>query len=355
MYHTDRVNKLLKGENIYPIYMEISPCGTCNHRCIFCAFEYLEYKPQLIDRDILIKKLYELSSLGIKSIMYAGEGEPFIHKNMPEFIIHTKKADIDCAVATNAVLINKKIIEKCLDSLTWIRISMNAGTKKTYKKIHNSRDNDFDTVIKNMEEIVKIKNKNKYKCTIGVQTILLPDNLNEIEILAKLLKNIGINYLTIKPFIKHPMSKHNINKKFEYDNLLKLYDKLKKIPDENFSICDTSTRPSTFGIIFRLHGFKKLGDKKPYKRCLGLSFFAEIVSNGNVYTCGPYLGNDHFRYGNIYKNTFKEIWEGKKRKKILEFVAHKLNVDKCMTNCRLDEINRFLWRIKNPLPHDNFI
>lgn len=343
IYHIDRINCWLNGENICPVYMEISPCGTCNHRCIFCAFEYLEYKAKLINKDILIKRISELSKLGVKSIMYAGEGEPFIHKNMTEFIIHTKKSGIDCAVATNAVLINKKITNKCLSSLTWIRISMNAGTKETYKKIHKSRDNDFNTVIKNMEEMVKIKKKNKYKCTIGVQIILLPENFNEIIVLAKLLKNIGLDYLTIKPFIKHPMSKHNIAKNFRDSDLLELDEKIKTIPDNNFKI------------IFRLHGFQKLSEKKPYKKCLGLPFFAEIVSDGNVYTCGPYLGNENFCYGNIYKNTFKEIWESKRRKKILEFIQTKLNPNKCMTNCRLDEINRYLWELKNPTSHVNFI
>lgn len=343
MYHIDRVHKWLNGENIYPVYMEISPCGACNHRCIFCAFEYLNYKPKLIDSDILTKRISELGSLGVKSIMYAGEGEPFIHRDMVNFIIHTKKSGIDCAVATNAVLLNEEKINKCLGFLAWIRVSMNAGTKETYKKIHKSRDNDFNIVLKNIETAVKIKKKNKYKSTIGVQIILLPENYNEITILAKLLKNLGIDYLTIKPFIKHPMSMHNIVKKFSFKELSELDNKLKKISDNNFSV------------IFRLHGFEKLNENKIYKRCLGLQFFAEIVSDGNVYTCGPYLGNKNFCYGNIYKNTFKEIWNSKERKKNLEFIETELNPNKCMTNCRLDEINRYLWELKNPPSHVNFI
>ena len=31
IYHPDAVSRWLKGENIYPIEIEISPSGTCNH------------------------------------------------------------------------------------------------------------------------------------------------------------------------------------------------------------------------------------------------------------------------------------------------------------------------------------
>lgn len=342
IYHIDRVNRWFNGENIYPIYIEVSPCGTCNHRCIFCAFDYLSYKAQLIDKNIFIKTLTELGSLGIKSIMYAGEGEPFIHKNMVEFITHTKKSGIDCAIATNAILLNKEKIERILPSLSWIRVSMNAAKKETYEKIHKAKSIDFNTVIKNLETMAKTRKKNKYKTTIGVQIILLKENYNEIITLAKLLKNIGADYLTIKPFIQHLMSENVIKKEFSIKRLTELNEKLKK------------TNNNDFKIIFRLHGFDKLNKERIYKKCLGLPFFAEILSNGDVYTCGPYLGNKKFCYGNIYKNTFKEIWNSKTRKNVLKMIDN-LDVNKCMTNCRLDEINKYLWELKNPLPHDNFI
>lgn len=342
IYHIDRVNRWFNGENIYPIYIEVSPCGTCNHRCIFCAFDYLSYKPQLIDKNIFIKTLSELGSLGIKSIMYAGEGEPFIHKDMVEFITHTKKRCIDCAIATNGILLNKEKIERILPSLSWIRVSINAGKKGTYEKIHKAKSNDFNTVIKNLETMVKVREKNKYKSTIGIQIILLKENYDEIITLAKLLKNIGADYLTIKPFIQHPMSHNIIKKEFSIKKLTTLSEELKKINNNDFKI------------IFRLHGFDKLNKERIYKKCLGLPFFSEIVSNGYVYTCGPYLENKKFCYGNIYKNTFKEIWNSKTRKNVLKMVSN-INPNKCMTNCRLDEINKYLWELKNPLPHDNFI
>jgi hypothetical protein len=59
--------------------------------------------------------------------------------------------------------------------------------------------------------------------------------------------------------------------------------------------------------------------------------------------------------GNIYKNTFKQIWESEKHKKLLRFANEKLDSGKCRVNCRMDEVNRYLWELKHPPAHVNFI
>ena len=57
IYHPERVAEWLSGQQIYPIEMEVGLSGTCNHRCIFCAVDYMEYKPNLLPKDILLPNL----------------------------------------------------------------------------------------------------------------------------------------------------------------------------------------------------------------------------------------------------------------------------------------------------------
>ena len=86
-----------------------------------------------------------------------------------------------------------------------------------------------------------------------------------------------------------------------------------------------------------------------------LTNWTYIDAGGDVWGCSIYLGNQDFLYGNIYKNTFQEIWKGEKRKRSLEFVNEDLDICNCRVNCRMDEINRYLWELKNPPAHANFI
>jgi radical SAM protein with 4Fe4S-binding SPASM domain len=101
---------------------------------------------------------------------------------------------------------------------------------------------------------------------------------------------------------------------------------------------------------------EKLAEEaRGYERCLALPFWSYIDAGGGVWGCSAYLGDERFLFGNINENTFEEIWKGEKRSKAMEFVATELDTSECRRNCRMDEINRYLWDIKNPPAHVNFI
>ena len=95
--------------------------------------------------------------------------------------------------------------------------------------------------------------------------------------------------------------------------------------------------------------------QKLYGKCLGLPFWAYLASSGDLYACSAFLGDERFSYGNIYKESFSDLWNGEKRKELINMMRDKWNIDECREVCRLDEINRYLWELKNPHPHVNFI
>ncbi|MDD5465386.1 MAG: radical SAM protein [Candidatus Omnitrophica bacterium] len=344
MYHVERVGDWIKGKPIYPVYMEISPAGSCNHRCVYCALDFMEYQPRFLDTSIFKQRLREMGKLGVKSIMYAGEGEPFLHKDIADIIATTKKSGIDVAVTSNAVLFSEKISTATLPYLTWVKVSINAARPVTYAKIHRTKPEDFHKVIKNMAYAAKLRRKKGYPCTLGMQAILLPDNYSEIELLAKQAKSIGMDYLVVKPYSQHPLSKTDKFKDIKYNKYFDLASKLNKINSENFNV------------VFRVHTMQKWDKaERNYKHCLALPFWAYIDAGGNVWACSMYLTKNKFCLGNIYKNSFKEIWESKKRDNLVRWAAKGLNTAKCRVNCRMDEVNRYLWDLTHPSAHVNFI
>lgn len=344
IYHVGRVKDWLDKKVIYPIYMELSPAGSCNHRCIYCGLDFMEYQPVFLETKVLKKRLSEMGKLGVKSIMYAGEGEPFLHKDMAEIAQATKASGIDVAFTTNGVLLNKENIEKVLPVTSWIKISINAGKPDTYEKIHRSRKGDFTRVFENMAYADKLRKKKGYTTVLGMQIVFLPDNSGEIELLAKKAKAIGMDYLVVKPYSQHPQSKTRIFKDIKYTRFYDMAKRLNKYNSKNFHV------------VFRIHTMEKWDTgERNYKHCLALPFWAYIDASGNVWACSIYLSKKQFLIGNIYKNTFKEIWIGDKRLKLERWAAEKLDTSKCRVNCRMDEVNRYLWDLAHPSPHVNFI
>lgn len=344
IYHVSRVNDWLRGEIIYPIYMEISPSGTCNHRCTFCALDFMEYQKRYLDVSVFKERLSEMGRLGVKSIMYAGEGEPLLHKEIAGIIACTKRCGIDVALTTNGVLLRERLAEKILADVEWIKVSINGGTSNTYARIHQTNASDFNTVIKNMTCAAELKRKHGYKCTLGMQLLLLPENHHEVVLLAELARNIGMDYLVIKPYSQHLLSKTTKYNNIKYDDYLSVDVALRDLNTDEFSV------------IFRKRTMKKWDEGcHSYDHCLALPFWSYIDAGGNVWGCSAYLGDERFHYGNIYESSFQEIWEGDKRRASIDMAQERLDARECRVNCRMDEINRYLWELKNPPQHVNFI
>ena len=250
IYHVERVSQWKKGGLIAPIYMEIAPSGGCNHRCIFCALDYIGYKPRFLDPKVLKAAIKDAAKYGVKSVMFAGEGEPLLHEDIDSIIGFTKHSGLDVSVTTNGVFLNDRLIKDCLGFLSWVRVSFNAGSSKAYEKIHHSAKGDFKKALLNLEKAVRFKKAHRLICTIGVQMLLIPENVNEVVKLAKVLKDIGVDYFTVKPFSKHPMSICNIDRNFDYRKFLFLEKKLSRLAAKDFKI------------IFRSHTMEKLKEPR---------------------------------------------------------------------------------------------
>lgn len=341
IYHPERVAEWQRGENIYPIEIEISPSGACNHRCVFCAVDYVGYQPHFLDKDTILRDIRQMHSKGLKSVICSGEGEPLLNVKMPEIANGIKECGVDVAMSTNGAVFTLDKLEECLHSFTWVRYSVASMEEKSYDEIQRGKKGDLERVRQNLWDAVKVKRRNNLKTTLGVQCLLLPGNKHQIVEMAKELKNIGVDYFTIKPYSQHLHS--NNTYVVDYEELLSLEKEVKSVESDDFSI------------YFRANAMKKMHHEKCYDKCYGMPFMTHIDAAGNVWPCVAHIGNEKYSYGNINEQTFEEIWEGPRRKEVMEEINSSDLNTVCREACRLDEINKYLYALKNPGEHVNFI
>jgi radical SAM protein with 4Fe4S-binding SPASM domain len=242
------------------------------------------------------------------------------------------------------VLLKPELAAVILPHMEWIKVSINAGTREGYAKVHRTKPEDFDTVISNLSHAVELKKSKGYSCALGMQMVLIPENGDEAEDLAKAARDCGVDYLVIKPYSQHPLSRSHEFESVAYAPYVEAAQELVKLSD------------SRFKVIFRANAMRKWDEgARSYERCYALPFWTYIDSRGDVWGCSCYLGEQSFLYGNIYKSTFKEIWEGAVRTRSVHTVENELDTTNCRVNCRMDEINRYLWELKHPPAHVNFI
>lgn len=342
-YHPRRVADWFEGQNVYPLYIEISPSGTCNHRCVFCTFDFVGYQKRFLDTAMLQDRLSEMARLGIKSVHYAGEGEPLLHKDIADIVRHTAEEGLDVGISTNGVLLDVSLAEKLLPYCVWIKVSFNAGEKETYAKVHRCAPSDYDKVMSNLALASKIRDAGGYECTLGFQMVVLPENGFEALLLAKKARDIGMDYMVVKPHSRHSFTKSLL--------CTEANKEVKRWQYMGVKYAETVD----FKVIIRENAFQRATEEvRPYGRCLALPFWSYIDAGGNVWGCLSFIGDNRFYYGNIHKNTFGEIWEGDLRRKTMDMMKE-FDVVECKVNCRMDEINRYLWELMHPGGHVNFI
>ncbi len=355
IYHPQRVARFLDAKDdweqmkkIYPLYVEISPVGACNHRCTFCAVDYIGYKPTRLSLSAMERALSEMGKQGVKSVMFAGEGEPMLHKEIDRMVMAAHAAGIDTAMTTNASILSDAFVENALPLMSWIKASFNAGTAASYARIHGTQERDFDRVIANLKRMVEARKQGGFSCVLGAQIVLLPENAAEVETLARICRDeIGLDYLVVKPYSQHNFSVTHLYEGVNYQNYTGLRAQLETLNTDRFSV------------VYRENTMKKhdQSDAHRYQRCHATpAFWAYIMSTGAVYGCSAYLLDSRFDYGNINETSFRDIWEGAARQENFRYIREELDINECRLNCRMDEVNRYLDKlVKQDVQHINFI
>ena len=341
MYHPREVSEWLeRGITRGPIYTEMELCNHCNCRCAFCAVDYLLHgTPEDVNLDAARRILDQLHALGNKSVMFSGHGEPLLHPDACEIIAHGAR-HMSASVTTNGVELNRAGIE-LIDGLEWIRFSINAGNADNYAEIHGVKRDLFDRVLANVATAVERKRTLGLDLTIGSQLVLLHENAGTALELAKRLKDIGVDYFSVKPYSQHPLSEKRLT--VDYSGFGSLEKALRELED------------ASFRIIYRTGSIAKVGAEKPYGKCYGTHFLGFVSANGDVWECNVFAGDPRFLIGNACAEPLPDIWNGPRRAAVLRFLAREMDLSACRDICRMDACNRYLWRLKHPWPHDNFV
>lgn len=332
----------------HPKYIEVSPVGACNHRCTFCAVDYIGYKSIFMDVDKYRETIVSMVGKGCGSIMFAGEGEPLLHPKMSEIVNLTKEeGNIDTSFTTNAVMLNDNFVRSSLKNISWIKVSFNAGTPSVYKDVHRTKEKDFHKVVENLKNAVEFNKKNKLNTKFGIQMLLLPENESTIHQLCQTAKAIGLDYVVIKPYSQHKFSKTKMYNDIDYSKYLGLEHELKQYNSNDFNV------------IFRINTINNWisQNENRYCHCIATpSVWSYIMADGAVYSCSAYLLDERFLLGNINEQSFDEIWASEKRINHANFVMKELDINECRVNCRMDQINRYLDGVANKsVEHINFV
>ncbi|MFH1661481.1 MAG: radical SAM protein [Candidatus Falkowbacteria bacterium] len=321
----ETIKCLQEGDNTsMPFATLVDLTTKCDLGCSWCIDKYV-----LSNKEIPEKRMEELlnefKKYGIRSVVYFGGGEPLMHNRISTILEKTNQLSIEYAINTNGILLKNEVAEIIAKTCSWIRISLDAASDEKYKELHKGK-NYFQKIIKNIKSLNKIK-----KGTVGTSFVVMENNINEIFESAKLIKNIGCDFIQFKPmYLPSIKNKRSLSKYVENLNIKikKELKKAKKLEDSKFAVLVT-------GSMNTLLSDQPVNQGKSYTYCAAQQFIPLITPHG-VYVCPNLRGSKKGRIGDILNDSFKEVWESKKRKNIIENINPSVD---CSLTCLRHQIN----------------
>ncbi len=348
-WHLDRVNDWLNGKRIVPIHIDVGLSKGCNIRCEYCygvtqGNFYRKGMGVYFPGEPLLRYVKEAGEVGVRSMGFIGEAEPLLNPYIYEATVEAKRAGIDTALGTNGILLDTgQQGEEILEHLTWIRFNISAASDEAYRRIHGSRE--FLKAVEKIKFCVETKRRRKLSVTVGLQMVLTPSDVNQVVPLAKLGRELGVDYFVVKQCSDTVGGKLGVYHRLgEYDDFSNI---LKEAECESYK---------DYNVIIK---WEKITNKglRNYDQCLGAPFLLYSSGDGKLYPCGMFFDYKQNEYlmGDLVKQSFKEIVESDRYREVVEKVK-KIDVHKeCYSNCRTHCINGFLWRLKHPPMHVNFV
>ena len=331
-WHLDRVKQWQDGERIAPITIDMALTRACNYSCGFCYAMFQENSRKIITKKVIYDFLEDCAEIGVKGISFVSDGESTIS---PAFIDACKRGhelNLSMAVGTNAFVLTENKLEQLLPYLTYLRVNFSAGERKRYAEIMGCKESSYDRVCQNIKDMVKIKKRDNLDVTIGMQMVLMPKDADQIIPLAKLGKELKVDY----SIIKHCSDNEDGGLKINYKDYDKLHNLLKKA--ENYS-------DKNYKCVIKWSKIKDEGIRK-YQRCFGAPFMIQISGSGLIAPCGMLFNEKYkkFHIGNIVEERFKKIWESDHYWQVMNYLASPdFNAQKmCGTLCLQHKVNESL-------------
>jgi molybdenum cofactor biosynthesis enzyme MoaA len=334
-FHEDKVNEALNdqiGSSLSTVFLDLLT-NICNFNCTFCDGKSLyNLKDNSFSRDRLDSMALELSELKVDSIILVGEGgEPLIHPDFNRFSRKLLDLGINLGIYTNGSIVRKSIFAT-LSHFSFVRISVNAGSKETHKLIHRYTGADtFENVIKFITECSKVN-----QSSVGVSYVIIRENIDELYEAAKIAKECGAHYIEFKPAYG---LNYSIDKELYETNIINIMaqiDLARRLESQDFKIILNNQLSYFIQNDFE-HNVERITLLDAPRRCL-TSKLRMVVSPTGCYLCTPKRSIKRFSFGDPQSQSLVDIWNSKEHQSLIN--------EPCNFKCTYHEQNNKLLQLK---------
>lgn len=314
-----QAERLSKGEAPYPAVAQVRISHACGHSCPGCLYGSQQTAARAFFDSNRFSQLFKgLLSLMVKLVDLSGGGEPTLHPEFDAFARHCIQKQLKVSLLTNASSLEAEISGLLVEGFSLMRIKLDASNDKVYHRIHrHSHSGEFDRVLRNTERLISLRERRKSNLIVGAEARLNQTNMNFMEEMAALGKDLGLDYIQ---FRRRTGGSECL--------LPEQVKRVERLTEE----LRCSHHP--FGV------YGEIGDHQINRGCWSSSLTLTVDASGEAYACRHFSENTKVApFGNLFKENAPTLWFGLPHKRAVEFLQAR---DCGVQDCR--------WRFKPDFP-----
>lgn len=155
-----------------PFSVHVFPAYVCNFKCSYCLHNLSEsqlremsFKKELMNFDVFVKGISSIKAFPtkLKTLIFAGHGEPLMNKRIADMVAYAKNQDIAerIEIVTNGYLLTPALSDALINAgLDLLRVSIQGLSKEKYEEVVGVPVN-FESLMKNLRYFYENKTNTK--------------------------------------------------------------------------------------------------------------------------------------------------------------------------------------------------
>jgi len=293
------------------LYLETT--NRCDSKCQTCIRTFQTLEPP---KDLTLAELKQIVDQFpvLDRVVLHGIGEPLLNRELFAMIAYLKAKGAAVLFNSDAIsLTPKRAIQLIESGLDEYRVSMDAATRETYRKIRGV--DQFDRVIENVRELIDLQEMLEQKAPrVSLWFTAMRANIEELPAFVRLAAEIGVQEVYVQRLVFYgqglAVQAQSLHRALEEQE-----KKLIEEAEELARTYDITMKAS--GVTTPLESFKgQDSGRRPWAGCQRPWTLSYVTANGHVLPCciSPWTARDYQGaiLGNAFKEDFLSIWNGER-------------------------------------------
>jgi radical SAM protein with 4Fe4S-binding SPASM domain len=305
--HPDLLRKFVAGETFRPVHMRIGIMGACNMRCNFCNFhspnegsfyDLFSFK-DAIPQNKCSTLLQEFAGTGGRAVTFCGSGECTIHRGYPAITRAAHAAGLRIGLITNGSRLHRDDIAECvIDTHTWVRVGLNAGTEETFDAITKDRERTFSSFLTSVGRLRERAVDPEFR--IGFNFVVTLQNHREIRQAAQVARDSGAHYVRFEPEFYSALGHRTIEEVLP--EIAAALGEAAEMASETFEVSVPKLDRGPMDQVEAVEG--------DFEHCHYSRFVTAVGADGHLYPCPQVHLNSRYRIGNVLEDGYLNVLEG---------------------------------------------